>query len=193
MYIRTLLITLVIALSACSTSLKRIAPDDKIEKNHGIVLTRILTNYFLSVSFKSASGEEYRLWGFKENNEKFVVGSLPAGKYSIFRMEWDGRTAKYIDNSPYQFEIKKGSVNYICDLNFYFTYPGTDILGFDRGPSSPNILPIDKKQISYKEFKNNYPDISKKYPLISAPISMCVSDSSKQAQKFISNFKYKKE
>lgn len=107
--------------------------------------------------------------------------SLPAGKYSIHKISWQGNAVTFEKRKSYSFLIKNGKVNYICGFGVYFKIK--EKISDAMSASLDFVLPFYSKQPTYKEFKKFYQKLAKSYSLVSSPVSECVRGQSEKAQK----------
>ena len=171
-----------VMLSACATTVSNVKSDHKLSKSNGLFLTKLQTNHPFKISLKDSSGSI--IWLNKENTEiksDVLAVSLPKGKYTIHQIAWGNESIYFSKKETFNFLIKKGKVNYICDLGAYFTIKNTNKDLTDKAAKLKFVLPVYLKQSTYLLFKKAYPVVYKKYPFISSPVSMCVRGKSKKA------------
>lgn len=183
MVIRIILITLSLMISACSTSLSSIKKDHTLKDENGVFLTKLQTNHPFQLALKDSSGKIFEL---NKNNldqkNKLLAVSLPRGKYTISEVSWENGVKTFSEQDSFGFLIKNGKVNYICDLGVYFKLKNEAVHNGKSGADLKFVLPVYAKQATYKEFKKNYPEISKKYPFSSSLMSKCVTGKSDKAR-----------
>lgn len=181
---RIILVALSIMVGACSTAVKSIKNDQVLKKDSGVFLTKLQTNHPFQMAIRNSKDEIIRLKNNSlDTKNSLLAMSLPAGKYSIHEISWKGNAVTFEKNKSYNFLIKNGKINYICDFGVYFK---TKEKASDTMSANLDfVLPFYSKQPTYKEFKKSYPKIAKNYSLVSSPVSKCVRGQSAKAKELM--------
>jgi hypothetical protein len=146
-------------LTACMSTTKNIKPDQNLETNQGIVVTKIHSNWdsyknpllaTLEYAFTHSENKQkgYRLVLSKADDLKVVV--LPAGDYNWFRINF----GRYYMNLSGSFSVKANEINYIGDI-----YSQLDVPMFSlSGVSGESKITDETEQIKI-ELKEHFPDL----------------------------------
>ena len=138
-------------LGACSTSIITIKNDHVLKNDQGLFLTKLRSNSPFKIALKNSSGDI--IW-LKKNplikKSKLLTVSLPAGKYSIHKVSWGNKDVTYSKPGAYEFLIRNGKVNYICDLGVIFKLKNKNSLATGSASYLNLVLPMYLKSSTYK-------------------------------------------